>query len=257
MIFKSKETKLFVVLACFFIANAVIAEFIGVKIFSVESTLGMQELNLSFLGFTNLSLNMSAGVLNWPIVFIMTDIINEYFGKKGVRSLSYIAVALICYAFLVIYLSIQLTPSGFWIKKELADGTTIDMNMAYNNILGQGLWIIIGSVTAFLVSQIIDVTIFHWIKRKTGSKGLWLRSTGSTVVSQLIDSFVVIFIAFYIGGNWTFKQIIAVGSVGYLYKFTVAVCLTPILYIVHKIIDGYLGKDLSHRLMKEAHEEAM
>jgi queuosine precursor transporter len=254
MIFKSKETKLFVVLACFFIANAVIAEFIGVKIFSVENTLGLRELNLSFLGFTNLSLNMSAGVLNWPIVFIMTDIINEYYGRKGVRNLSVIAVVLICYAFLVIYLSIQLTPSGFWINKQLPDGTSMDMNRAYNSVLGQGLWIIIGSVTAFFTSQLIDVTIFHQIKKLTGEKGLWLRATGSTVFSQLIDSFVVIFIAFYIGGDWTFKQIIAVGSVGYIYKFIVAICLTPVLYIIHQIIDAYLGKDLAHRLMKSAQE---
>ncbi len=255
MIFKTKETKLFVILACFFIANAVIAEFIGVKIFSVEQTLGMRELNLSFLGFEKLSLNMSAGVLNWPIVFIMTDIINEYFGKRGVRMLSYIAVALISYAFMVIYFSIVLTPSGFWVTKTLADGSLIDMNAAYNNMLGQGLWIILGSVTAFLVSQIIDVSIFHWIKKATGEKALWLRATGSTVVSQLIDSFVVIFIAFYIGGNWTFKQIIAVGLVGYIYKFVVAVSLTPVLYIVHKLIDSYLGKELSHRLLKSAQEQ--
>ncbi len=252
MIFKTKETKLFIILSCFFIANAIIAEFIGVKIFSVEGTLGWKPLDLSLFGIDHLSLNMSAGVLNWPIVFIMTDLINEYFGTKGVKTLSYIAVTMIAYGFLTVYSSIQLVPADFWINKQLTNGLTIDMNSAYNSVLGQGLWIIIGSITAFMVGQIIDVTIFHWIKDRTGEKGLWLRATGSTVVSQLVDSFVVIFIAFYIGGNWTLKQIFAVGLVGYIYKFIVAIAMTPILYIVHKVIDGYLGKELSEKLIKEA-----
>ena len=252
MIFKTKETKLFIILSCFFIANAIIAEFIGVKIFSVEGTLGWKPLDLSLFGIDHLSLNMSAGVLNWPIVFIMTDLINEYFGTKGVKTLSYIAVTMIAYGFLTVYSSIQLVPADFWINKQLTNGLTIDMNSAYNSVLGQGLWIIIGSITAFMVGQIIDVTIFHWIKDRTGEKGLWLRATGSTVVSQLVDSFVVIFIAFYIGGNWTLKQIFAVGLVGYIYKFIVAIAMTPILYLVHKIIDGYLGKELSEKLIKEA-----
>lgn len=255
MIFKNKETKLFIVLACFFIANAVIAEFIGVKIFSVEGTLGLKELDLTLFGIEHLSLNMSAGVLNWPIVFIMTDLINEYFGKKGVRTLSYVAVVMITYGFFTIYGSMKLVPAGFWINKTLADGTILNMNNAYNNILGQGMWIIVGSITAFLVSQLIDVSIFHWIKKKTGDKSLWLRATGSTVVSQLIDSFVVIYIAFSLGGDWTIKQVLAVGLVGYIYKFIVALSVTPILYVVHNIIDRYLGKDLSHKLMEQAKNE--
>jgi uncharacterized integral membrane protein (TIGR00697 family) len=99
------------------------------------------------------------------------------------------------------------------------------------------------------------VSIFHWIKRKTGDKSLWLRATGSTVVSQLIDSFVVIFIAFYIGGDWSLTQIFAVGLVGYIYKFVVALCVTPILYVVHNLIDRYLGKELAHKLMDHAKNE--
>jgi hypothetical protein len=252
MIFKNKETRLFIVLACFFIANAVIAEFIGVKIFSVEGTLGLLPLNLNLFGVENLSLNMSAGVLNWPIVFIMTDLINEYYGKRGVRSLSYVAVVMIAYGFLTIYGSIQLTPADFWLQKEMSNGTLLNMNDAYNSILGQGLWIIIGSITAFLLGQLIDVTIFHWIKKRTGENSLWLRATGSTVVSQLVDSFVVIYIAFYIGGNWTLQQVIAVGLVGYIYKFLVAICMTPILYVSHFFIDRFLGHDLSKRLRTQA-----
>lgn len=248
---KSKENLLFLLLGCFFIANAVIAEFIGVKIFSVEATAGIQPFSLSLFGFDNLAFNMSAGVLLWPMVFIMTDIINEYYGPKGVRLLSYIGVVLISYAFMMVYFSIHLSPADFWLIKTTPDGD-LNMNTAFNSIFGQGLWIIAGSIIAFLVSQLIDVAVFHRIKRMTGDKMIWLRSTGSTVISQLIDSFVVLFIAFYFGGNWTVSQVLAVGLIGYIYKFIVAIAMTPILYIIHNQIDNYLGHDLARKMMDAA-----
>jgi len=250
---ESKRTILFLILGSFFIANAIIAEFIGVKIFSFEKTLGFAELNWNLLGNT-LSLNLTAGVLLWPIVFIMTDIINEYFGKHGVKLFSYIAAGLVAYAFLVVFVAIRLTPSDFWIMRDTPGGP-LNMQSAYHSIFGQGLWIIIGSLVAFLIGQIIDVWVFHQVKKKTGNKNLWLRATGSTLVSQFIDSFVVLFIAFYIGANWPLKLVIAIGIVNYCYKFVVAIVLTPLLYFVHKIIDNYLGKELAEQMMKEAAEE--
>lgn len=247
---ESKRTILFLVLGSFFIANAIIAEFIGVKIFSVEETLGIPPFQITLLGDTY-SFNMTAGVLLWPMVFIMTDIINEYFGKHGVRLFSYIAAALITYAFIGVYASIHTAPAAFWVTKTTPDGP-VNMQTAFSNVFNQGLWIIIGSLVAFLIGQLIDVYTFHLIKTKTGNKALWLRSTGSTLVSQFIDSFVVLIIAFYIGGNWSLKTVIAVGVVNYIYKFCVAILLTPLLYVVHAIIDSYLGKDLAQQMMAEA-----
>src|SRR5689334_22473787 len=113
-IIKNKPTRLFLVLAGFFIANALIAALMGVKLFSVEETFGMKPLNLNIFG--NLySYNLSSGVLLWPVVFIMTDIINEYYGMKGVRFLSFLAIGLIIYAFIMFQGSIHLTPAGFWL----------------------------------------------------------------------------------------------------------------------------------------------
>ena len=247
---ESKRTILFLMLGSFFIANAIIAEFVGVKIFSVEDTLGIKPFAIHLLGDVY-SFNMTAGVLLWPVVFIMTDIINEYFGKHGVRLFSYIAAALISYAFLAVYTTIKVAPAGFWLLKETVDGP-INMQVAFSSIFGQGMWIIVGSLVAFLVGQFVDVCVFHYIKLKTGNKALWLRSTGSTLVSQFIDSFVVLIIAFYIGGNWPLKLVLAVGVVNYIYKFVVAALLTPVLYVVHAIIDNYLGKELAEKMMKEA-----
>ncbi len=248
---KDKNNKLFYILGSFFLANAILAEFIGIKIFSLERTLGLSQLNLSILNINNLSFDLTAGVLLWPVVFIMTDIINEYYGRKGVRFLSYTAASLILYCFLIVFLAIKLVPSSFWIERETPFGI-IDMNSAFNTIFGQGMWIIVGSITAFLVGQLVDVTVFHFLKQQTGNSKIWLRATGSTIVSQLIDSFVVLFIAFYIGAGWNLKLVLAIGIVNYIYKFLIAVVLTPLLYLIHYLIDVYLGKETAHQLMLEA-----
>jgi uncharacterized integral membrane protein (TIGR00697 family) len=253
MKFQSKENKLFIILGCFLIANAILAEFIGVKIFSVEESLGLAKFDINLFGVEDLSFNMSAGVVTWPLVFIMTDIINEYYGTKGVKFLSYLASILIAFAFLVVFLSIKLVGADFWVNQTI-NGENVNMNNAFTGIFGQGLWIIVGSITAFLVGQVADVTIFHNIKKLTGDSKLWLRATGSTLVSQLIDSFLVIFIAFYLNPqySWSWQMVAAIGLVNYTYKFIVAILMTPVLYGVHAVIDGYLGKELSHQLMKDA-----
>ncbi len=253
MTFKTKESRLLLVLGSFFVANAILSEFIGVKIFSVEETLGFKKFDINLFGVPNLSFNMSAGVLTWPIIFIMTDIINEYFGVKQVRFLSILTAVLIGFAFLVVWLALKLQPSDFWLTQTI-DGQNVNMKLAFQAIFGQGMWIIVGSITAFLIGQMVDVLIFHRIKKITGDKALWLRATGSTIVSQLIDSFVVIFIAFYLNPqyNWSWEMVAAIGLVGYTYKFIIALAMTPILYVVHGIIDRYLGRDLAHRMIKMA-----
>ena len=247
---KDKSTTLFYILGSFFIANALLAEFIGVKIFSLEKTFNFTPADLNIFGF-NLSFNLTAGVLLWPVVFIMTDIINEYYGRRGVRFISFTAAGLILYAFLMVYFSMGLTPADFWAQRETGSGI-INMDLAFNTIFGQGLWIIAGSITAFLIGQLVDVTVFHFLKRKTGNPKIWLRATGSTLVSQFIDSFVVLFIAFYIGAGWELELVLAIGIVNYMYKFSVAVILIPVLYVIHYLIDIYLGKEKAEELMHEA-----
>jgi len=253
MTFKTKESRLLLVLGSFFVANAILSEFIGVKIFTVEGTLGIKQFDINLLGVPNLSFNMSAGVLTWPLIFIMTDIINEYFGVRQVRFLSILTAVLIAYAFFIVGAAMQLTPSDFWVNQNI-QGHQLNMNAAFAGIFGQGMWIIVGSIIAFLIGQIADVLIFHKIKKLTGDKALWLRATGSTLVSQCIDSFVVIFIAFYLNPqyHWSWQMVAAIGLVNYTYKFIVAILMTPILYLVHGIIDGYLGKDLAQRMIKMA-----
>ncbi len=249
-ILKDKPTKLFISIAAFFAANALIAECIGGKIFSLEKVFGLAPSNFSIFGQSGLSFNLTCGVILWPLEFIITDIVNEYYGPKAVRRISFTAVALIAYAFVMFYLAMKIPPADFWVASKKEAGIQ-DMQVAFTGVFGQGMWIILGSLVAFLISQIVDVTVFHKIKKITGEKWIWLRATGSTVVSQLVDSFVVLFIAFKIGNGWSWQLVLAICLVNYTYKFTMAIILTPMIYLIEKRIELYLGHDTA-RQMKEA-----
>ena len=112
--YKNKATLLFMVLGGFFITNALIAELIGIKIFSLEKIFGLHPFNMTLFGVTDLGFNLTAGVILWPVVFVMTDIINEYFGRRGVQMLSWMAVVMIVYAFFMFFLGIHLPPNDWW-----------------------------------------------------------------------------------------------------------------------------------------------
>lgn len=243
--------RLFLALAGFLITDAVLAEFVGVKIFSMEHTLGFREVQWSLLGVSG-SLSFTAGVVFWPLVFVLTDLINEYYGRRGVRLVSWLAVAFIAWAFFAAWVAISLAPAGFWVEANAALGVP-DIQRAYALIFGQGMWIIGGSITAFLVGQLIDVTIFHRIRRLTGERALWLRATGSTAVSQLFDSFIVLYISFVLGPQkWPLQQFLAVGMVNYAYKIVAALAVIPLLYLVHAGVRRYLGDAETERLRREA-----
>ncbi|MET0533198.1 MAG: queuosine precursor transporter [Steroidobacter sp.] len=249
----NKAARLFIVLAAFLVCNAIIAEFVGVKIFALEPTLGLAPLNWNLFGQSG-SLSFTSGVLLWPFVFLMTDIINEYFGRRGVRFISWLTVALIVYGFLAAYLAISLVPAQFWVGVNSERGVP-DMQAAFSNIFGQGMWTIAGSVTAFLLGQLIDVTVFHRIRMLTGERWIWLRATGSTAVSQLVDSFVVLYIAFVLGPQqWPTSLFLAVASVNYGYKLLMAVLLIPLIYLTRKGINAYLGAATARRLELAARE---
>lgn len=211
--FQSKKDTVYVVLAGIFITNAIVAELIGGKLIHVGSAV------------------MSIGILPWPIVFVTTDLINEYFGEKGVRKLSLITASLIAYTFIILFLAMQI---------PAVKGANLVTDAQFKGVFGQSMWIIVGSITAFMVSQLIDVTIFHFVKNKTGNKMIWLRSTGSTVISQLFDSFIVLGIAFWMTGKMTTEVFIISAFTGYFVKLIIAILLTPLIYLGHSLIEKYI-----------------
>ncbi|KOS06714.1 hypothetical protein AM493_12245 [Flavobacterium akiainvivens] len=211
--FETRKSTLYVILAGIFITNAVVAELIGGKLISV------------------FGVPMSVGILPWPVVFITTDLINEYFGQKGVRRLSLITAGLIAYCFGLLYLAMSI---------PAIQGEGLVTDTQFSGVFGQSMWIIVGSITAFLVSQVIDVTIFHFVKNKTGNRMIWLRSTGSTVISQFFDSFIVLGIAFYLTGKMDTQTYLLSGITGYSVKLAIAILLTPVIYLAHALIEKYI-----------------
>ncbi len=243
-----KKQFLFVILSGIFLTNALLAELVGGKIFSLENSLGFEA--GAFLGR---EFNLTAGVVLWPIVFITTDIINEYFGKAGVRKISFLTVGFVLYAFFMIWIISYLAPAKFWIQVNQTD-TIFDINEAFRRVFTQGMAIIAGSIIAFLIGQFLDVYVFQQLRKITKGRKVWLRATGSTLVSQLVDSFVVLIVAFYIFGNpaWALGQVIEVAITNYSYKFLVALLTTPLIYVAHYLIDNYLGKEYAQQTTAEA-----
>jgi uncharacterized integral membrane protein (TIGR00697 family) len=248
-ILSDKPTKLFVAISSFFVANALIAEAIGTKLFSLEGLLGLHPVNFTLFGQSGLAFTLTCGVVLWPLEFVITDIINEYYGRRAVRRISITAVALITYAFLIYFIAIALPPAQVWINSSRKQGVE-NIQSSFNAIFGQNMRIIVGSIVAFLVSQVVDVTVFHKIKKVTGDKHLWLRATGSTLVSQLVDSYIVLFIAF--SGIFTWQLILAVGIMNYLYKFFMAIVLTPVIYLIEKRMERYVGHETAREMKKAA-----
>ncbi|MCW3072798.1 MAG: putative queuosine precursor transporter [Bacteroidetes bacterium] len=234
--FKSKRELVFIVLAGLFITNAVVAELIGSKLIQIGPVFGMGP----FI--------MSIGIIPWPVVFLTTDLINEYYGRSGVRKLSLITASLIAYAFIVLLFAINV-PAAVGISTVTDD--------QFFAVFGQSLWIIVASIIAFLISQLVDVYIFWLLRDKTGGKMIWLRSTGSTIISQLIDTFVVLGIAFWLPGKMTTAVFLNAALTGYTFKLIIAVVLTPMIYVGHRAIEKYLGDEASHEVIKKVAEESL
>lgn len=251
-ILNDKATRLFIILGAFFTASAIVAEMIGVKLFQLETMLGLDKADFTLLSQHHLSFVLSVGVLPWPIIFIMTDVINDYFGVRGVRFLTLITAALIAFMYVMMWIAIRMPPDlGWWMTSSVRQGVP-DMQAAFKSIFGQGNNIIIGSLTAFIIGQLVDAGTFRRLKRITGDRRIWLRATGSTLISQLIDSVVVTYVAFWLFKGMPFAQCTALVITAYCYKFLVALLATPVIYLVHAGVERYMGKEKAEAMRNAA-----
>ncbi len=232
----SRPQKLFVVCTAIFLTALVVAEATAGKLFTVIKL----PFALTIMGQSFDEVVMTAGVIAFPITFIITDLLNEYFGKPGIRFVTYLGMLMIMFEFGLIQIAMSVPTAS--ISPVPAE--------AFNTVFGASGRIIVGSLVAYLVGQLADITLFHWLRNLTKGKHLWLRATGSTFGSQFLDTFIVLFIAFY--GPMTLETIIAVTLFNYGYKFIVAILITPLIYVAHWMIDRYLGDDTATELIHVA-----
>ena len=232
----SRPQKLFVVCTAIFLTALVVAEATAGKLFTVIKL----PFAINILGQSFDEVVMTAGVIAFPITFIITDLLNEYFGKPGIKFVTYIGMMMIMFEFGLIKVAMSVPTAS--ISPVPAE--------AFNTVFGASGRIIVGSLVAYLVGQLADISLFHWLRKLTDGKHLWLRATGSTFGSQFLDTFIVLFIAFY--GPMTIQTIVAVTLFNYAYKFIVAILITPLIYVAHWVIDRYLGNETSHDLIESA-----
>lgn len=225
-----KRIKLFAALSAVFLTALVIAETTGGKL-------------IQFAVSDNIVFTMTMGVIPFPITFLVTDIINEYYGRQGIRFVTFLGVGMVVMSLVILQIDMAIPAA---VISPVTDE-------AFNAVFGVSARIFIGSLVAYLIGQLVDISVFHALRARTGGRMLWLRATGSTVVSQLIDSFVVLTIAFL--GTLSMGQILQIGITNYVYKFLIALSITPFLYLVHALVDRYLGEELTDQMMREAHPE--
>jgi uncharacterized integral membrane protein (TIGR00697 family) len=222
-----KRDTVYFILSGFFITNALLGELAGAKLIDIGP-------------FTN-----TVGVIPWPVIFISTDLISEYFGKEGVKRLTYLTVGLIAYSFVLLNIMIYFPTSP-------ASSLSHDV---YKQVFSQSNWVIVASLIAFIISQFIDIGVFWFLRHRTGSKMLWLRATGSTAVSQIFDTVVILAIGFWLPGKWDTHTFIKVCISNYTYKLLVAVMITPLIYAAHSLIDRFLGEAVSHAVIEKTAKE--
>jgi uncharacterized integral membrane protein (TIGR00697 family) len=246
-----RRQALLLTLCALFVGFFVTAELLGAKLWRftlfgvTPKRLGLSE-SAEFVATT--------GILAFPLTFVLTDIINEYFGRRIVRQFTWLAIGVNLILQLVVQAAIRVPAISF--TPGLSDDA---VQSAYQIALGQTWSIVAASLIAFALGQFLDIAVFSWLRRRTGGRMLWLRSQGSTLVSQLVDTFVVITLAFvaipalFGGTPWKLRTAIDVSVTNYVYKFAIAVGTTPILYFVHAAVDRWLGHDLAEQLAHQAH----
>lgn len=202
-----------------FVTCLIIADITGSKFF----TFNLFDLKLSFLGWdTYHFVSHSCGMIAFPVTFLLTDLINEYYGRKGARRITVIGLVMAGLAFALIYAARKMPVASF---SPIPQDT-------FDAVFGMSNRLYIASLTAYLVGQYCDIQIFHFLKKLTRGRMVWLRATGSTVVSQVIDSFLVTVILFYnLQPNPpTWPKMLEIAFTGYILKFFIAIGLTPVIY---------------------------
>ena len=181
--------------------------------------------------FTAFGITMSTGTVVFPIAFLLTDIVNEYYGRRGARFLTLVGMAMLVFGFGIIFVARKL---------PIAHGSPVPQE-AFDAVFGLSARLFGASLAAYLIGQFVDIHTFHLTKRITHSRHLWLRALGSTAISQVVDTTAVNFGALL--GAMPLAEVATIAAWSYVYKMVVAAALTPLCYLAHDVITTRLGID--------------
>ena len=206
------KDQFYIILAGIFIASLVTCNLIANKFVTVD---------LGFKVFI-----VSAGILPYPLTFLVTDLISELYGQKKANLVVFSGFIASMFVLLFLWLGSQF---------EAIPGSIVN-DSTYNSVFQNAWRLIAASMVAYLFAQFVDVRIFHFWKRLTNGKHLWLRNNGSTIASQLVDTTLVICILFI--GVWNANQILSAIIDGWIFKMLMAFIDTPIIYGVIHLLKG-------------------
>ena len=225
----NNQEKIYSILLVFFITMIVLTNIIGVKLFEIFPNLLQNPITLT------------TDIITYPITFLITDIVCEVFGKKKASLMVIFGFFASLLSLVFINISVILPGSEVWINNSLGYKSVYEMQTAYESVFTLPGFLISASMLAYLVSQLIDVRIFHFLKNLTNGKKLWLRNNMSTICSQLVDTIIVNTIFLYLGLNLEWSTIIEIIIASYIFKVLIAMLDTPLVYIGVKYIRRYVN----------------
>lgn len=219
--------KVYFVLAAAFVTVLVLTNIIGIKLFQAP-------LKPSFA--------LTTGIITYPLTFLITDIVSEIYGKKRADFMVVIGFVMSLLMLVIVQVALHVEPHDYWSAgKPPIYSSPEEYQTAFRSVFGLGPLLVFGSMTAYLCAQLCDNYLFHWWKKKTDGKHLWLRNNGSTWVSQLVDTAIVNSILFYVGFKWGFVQGVETMATIYVYKLGIAALDTPFIYLGVFAVKRFLG----------------
>ncbi|HCP46974.1 MAG TPA: hypothetical protein DIU15_13085 [Deltaproteobacteria bacterium] len=259
----SRYERIYLVLAATFVTTLVLTNIIGIKLFRAPF---------------NPEFALTTGIITYPITFLITDIVSEIWGKKRANFMVFLGFFMSLLMLAIVQIAVHVSPHPYWAPGEggfFADlasagpGATLDTGetahelvrvtggnpvatretvapvMAYqhafDSVFALNGLLLFGSMLAYLVAQLIDVRLYHFWKKLTKGRHLWLRNNGSTWVSQLVDTAIVNSILFYLGFKMDFMVGVQIMVTIYLYKLVIAAIDTPLIYLGVYITKRLLG----------------
>lgn len=209
--------QIYLVLAAIFVVTLVLTNVIGIKLFRAPF---------------NPEFALTTGILTYPVTFLVTDLVSEIYGKRRADFMVVLGFGMSMLMLAIVQLALAVPPHPYWVPPANAYFPDVQgYQRAFESVFALNGVLLFGSMLAYLSAQLCDNWLFHFWKRLTNGRHLWLRNNGSTIISQLVDTAVVNSILFYVGFGMAFWDGVAIMATIYVYKVALAVLDTPLIYL--------------------------